>query len=78
MTISDMFAYLIIYGFIYIMFLNPLFYIIGLLGEKLLRMVLPPIIWILKRRDSKKAKTVTRDVVEYSSEYEIEEMSFNG
>jgi hypothetical protein len=49
MTGYDLVAWLIVYGVVHILFINPILYLGGIFLKKVLRVVLPPTIWILKQ-----------------------------
>ena len=81
MTGYDLVAWLIIYVFVHIMFIRPFLYLGGLFGKKVLRVVLPPTLWILKQFQKEKvyyAEGAKDEALTYSEEYEIKEPSFDG
>ena len=49
MTGYDFAARFVVCVLMYIMFIKPILYLGGLFGKKVLRVVLPPTIWILKQ-----------------------------
>tara|TARA_R110000824_G_scaffold144271_1_gene312149 strand:+ start:112 stop:357 length:246 start_codon:yes stop_codon:yes gene_type:complete len=81
MTGYDLVAWLIIYGVIHILFINPILYLGGIFLKKVLRVILPPTIWILKQFQKEKvyyAEGAKDEALTYSEEYEIKEPSFDG